>query len=252
VDRALEGKGIVVTGAGSGIGQAIAVAAAGAGARVCVAGRTLAALEETRTLIAQAQGPEVLAVQTDIGDAASVASLFRLAAEEIGRVDGIVANAGMMAPSPPVHAFDIAGFRQAIDVNLIGTVQTVAEGARVLVGQGGGGIILATGSSLVLRGGPGMAGYVTSKAAIHAFVKAAALDLAPHGVRVNLLVPGTTRTPPLERMEGFLERAAAMTPLGEVALPEEIGALAVFLMSGAVPHMTGAELVVDSGRSLGS
>lgn len=249
----LAGKTIIVTGAGSGIGRAIAIACAAEGASLCLAGRDLKKLENVAEQI-RADGPTgtTIVAQTDIGSAESVAEMYAAALEQLGPLDGIVANAGMMTPSASVENFDEAAFARAIDVNLLGTARTVSQGAKILVGQGRGGTILATGSSLVYRSGPNMSAYVTSKAAVHGFINTVALDLAPHRIRVNLLVPGTSSTPPLQAMEGFLERAAATTPLGEVVSPEELGRFAAFLLSDAVPHMTGAALVVDSGKSIAS
>lgn len=248
----LAGKSFVITGAGSGIGRAIALACAEAGANLCLAGRNLSKLEDAAGR-ARADGAagDILVAATDIDSTESVAAMYAAALDQFGgTLDGLVANAGVMAPSPPVQDFDEAAFRQAIDVNLLGTARTVAQGAKILVEQGRGGAILATGSSLVYRSGPFMSAYVTSKAAVHGFMNTVALDLAPHRIRVNLLVPGTSSTPPLQAMEGFLERAAAATPLGEVVSPDELGRFAAFLLGDAVPHMTGAALVVDSGKSI--
>ncbi|SKB95332.1 SDR family NAD(P)-dependent oxidoreductase [Sphingopyxis flava] len=249
--QSLAGKSFVITGAGSGIGHAIALACAEAGANLCLAGRNLSKLEDAAGR-ARADGAagDILVAATDIASTESVAAMYAAALDRFGTLDGLVANAGVMAPSPPVQDFDEAAFRQAIDVNLLGTARTVAQGAKILVEQGRGGTILATGSSLVYRSGPFMSAYVTSKAAVHGFMNTVALDLAPHRIRVNLLVPGTSSTPPLQAMEGFLERAAAATPLGEVVSPDELGRFAVFLLGDAVPHMTGAALVVDSGKSI--
>jgi NAD(P)-dependent dehydrogenase (short-subunit alcohol dehydrogenase family) len=249
--QCLAGKSFVITGAGSGIGRAVALACAQAGANLCLAGRNLSKLEDTAER-ARADGAagNLLVAATDIASTESVAAMYAAALGRFGTLDGLVANAGMMAPSPPVQDFVEDAFAQAIDVNLLGTARTVAQGAKILVEQGRGGTILATGSSLVYRSGPFMSAYVTSKAAVHGFMNTVALDLAPHRIRVNLLVPGTSSTPPLQAMEGFLERAAAATPLGEVVSPDELGRFAVFLLGDAVPHMTGAALVVDSGKSI--
>jgi NAD(P)-dependent dehydrogenase (short-subunit alcohol dehydrogenase family) len=247
----LKGRSFTITGAGSGIGRAIALACAREGANLCLAGRTLAKVQETVALIAK-DGCEgvAIAVAADITSADAVRKMYEQAVATFGVIDGIVANAGVMAPSPPVHEIPEASWRSAIDTNLMGTVLTVSLGAKVLVQQGRGGSILATGSSVAIRPSPGMATYSTSKAAMHAYMKVAALDLAPHRIRVNTLVPGTSATPPLQKIEGFLARAATALPLGEVVSPEELGKYAAFVLSDALPHMTGATLVVDSGRTI--
>jgi NAD(P)-dependent dehydrogenase (short-subunit alcohol dehydrogenase family) len=247
----LKGKTFTITGAGSGIGRAIALACAQEGANLCLSGRTLSKVRETAALIeARRSGGEVIAVEADISTATAIESMYGLAVRAFGAIDGIVANAGVMSPSPPVHQIPEDAWRTALDVNLMGTVLTVSLGAKLLVEQGRGGSILATGSSTAIRVNASTATYSTSKAAIHAFMKVAALDLAPHRIRVNTLVPGTSATPPLEKIEGFLERAGASLPLGEVVSPDELGKYAAFVLSDSVPHMTGATLVVDSGRTI--
>jgi len=242
----LEGKTIVVTGAGSGIGRSIATACAAQGANVCVAGRRRESLEET---VAQIDG-SAFACQTDVSRMDDLQRMYDATLERFGRLDGVVANAGIIAPSGPVHEVDPEQWAAFIDTNLSGAFWTVALGARILVAQGEGGSILAIGSSTAIRAGPGMAPYVASKGGLHAVMKVAALDLGPHRIRVNTLVPGQTDTPPLRAIPGFIERAAAMLPLGEIADPDEIGRYAAFVLSDAVPHMTGALLTVDSGRTV--
>lgn len=247
----LRGKSFTITGAGSGIGRAIAIACAREGANLCLAGRTLAKVKETIALV-EKDGYEgkALAIEADITSANAVRNMYEQAVGAFGNIDGIVANAGVMSPSPPVHQIPEDAWRSAIDTNVMGTVLTVSLGAKVLVEQGRGGVILATGSSIVLRPSASTAAYATTKAAVHAYMKVAALDLAPHRIRVNTLVPGTSATPPLQRIEGFLERAGAALPLGEVVSTEELGRYAAFVLSDALPHMTGATLVVDSGRTI--
>ena len=249
--QSLAGKTFAITGAGSGIGRAIAVACAREGANLCIGGRSLSKLRETEALIGGESGGSVISVELDIASEESIAAFYGRALDRFGTLDGLVANAGIMVPSPPVQDLGVGQWRASIDINLMGTVMTVSQGARILVDQGRGGSILATGSSLVLRPAPSSSSYVTSKAAIHAFMSVAALDLAPHRIRVNTLVPGTSATPPLQAIPGFLEQAAAMVPLREAVSPEELGVYVAFVLSDALPHMTGSALVVDSGRSIG-
>ena len=246
----LQGKVVAITGAGSGIGRAIALACAGKGAKLCLSGRTLSKVQETVALIRRdSDQSDAMAVEVDISSLDNLESMFRQTIEKFGRLDGVVANAGVMAPSPPVHQYDAAAWRDAIAINILGTVQTVSAGAKILVEQAKGGAILATGSSIAIRCAPSMSTYSATKAAIHAYMKVAALDLAPHRIRANTLVPGTSSTPPLQQIPGLLARAAESLPLGEVVSTEELGRYAAFLLSDAVPHMTGATLVVDSGRT---
>lgn len=246
--QALAGKVIVVTGAESGIGRAIAVECAAQGARLCIAGIDAARLAETGALIAAA-GAAPLAVPTDITDADAIDRLYAAIAARYGRLDGVVANAGIILHSGPLHETSLTDWDRTIDTNLRGTFLTLRAGARYLVAQGQGGSILATGSSTAVRPAAGGAAYIASKGAVHALMRAMVSELGPHGIRVNLIVPGQTATPPLQRIEGFLEAAAAKLPLGRVAEPEEIARLVAFALSDAAPSMTGALLTVDSGRT---
>lgn len=247
----LDGKVIAITGAGSGIGRAIALACSRRGASLCLSGRTVSQVEETVALLKQENEKcRAIAVQVDIASMEDIESMFCQTTKIYGRLDAVVANAGVMAPSPPVYEYSPAAWHAAIATNILGTVQTVSAGSKILVEQGKGGSILATGSSIAIRTSPSMSTYSATKAAIHAYMKVAALDLAPHRIRANTLVPGTSATPPLQQIPGLLERAAEGLPLGEVVSTEELGRYAAFLLSDAVPHMTGASLVVDSGRTV--
>lgn len=244
----LQGKIAVVTGAESGIGRAIAIECAAQGARLCIAGIDAERLAETEAMIA-AGGDAPLAVPTDITDPDAIDRLYAAADAQFGRIDAIVANAGIILHSGPLHETSLADWDRTIDTNLRGTFLTLRAGARYLVHQGEGGSILATGSSTAVRPAAGGAAYIASKGAIHALMRAMVSELGPHGIRVNLIVPGQTATPPLQRIPGFLEQAAAKLPLGRVAEPEEIARLVAFALSDAAPSMTGAFLTVDSGRT---
>lgn len=244
----LAGKVVVVTGAESGIGRAIAVECAAQGAAVCIAGIDVACLAETEVLIATV-GAATLAVPTDITDPDAIDRLYDAIEARYGRLDGVVANAGIILHSGPLHETSLEDWDRTIDTNLRGTFLTLRAGARYLVAQGQGGSILATGSSTAVRPAAGGAAYIASKGAVHALVRAMVSELGPYGIRVNLIVPGQTATPPLQRIAGFLEAAAAKLPLGRVAEPEEIARLVAFALSDAAPSMTGAFLMVDSGRT---
>lgn len=244
----LAGKVVVVTGAESGIGRAIATVCAAQGARLCIAGIDAERLAETEALIA-AEGEAPLAVPTDITDPDAIDRLYAATDARHGRLDGVVANAGIILHSGPMHETSLDDWDRTIATNLRGTFLTLRAGARYLVEQGEGGSLLATGSSTAVRPAAGGAAYIASKGAVHALMRAMVSELGPHGIRVNLIVPGQTATPPLQRIPGFLEQAAAKLPLGRVAEPEEIARLVAFALSDAAPSMTGALLTVDSGRT---
>lgn len=241
----IDDRVVVVTGAESGIGRAIALACAAQGARLGLAGLDVGGLEETANL---ATGAQCLVQPVDICDRKAVAALFDEVQGEFGSLDAVVANAGVALPKTPALELDDDAWDKVVAVNLTGTYNTVIAAARRLAAQGKGGSIIATGSSTALRGMEGLTPYVAAKAGVHGLMRQLALELAPHRIRVNTLVPGTTATALARAMPGHLEAAASALPLGEPVEPEELGRYVAFALSDAMPHMTGAMLCVDSGR----
>lgn len=246
----LEGKVVVVTGAESGIGQAIALECARAGGRVAAAGIDAAGLAGLTEAIAGIGAGPALAVGADIRDPGAVRGAFAAALERFGRIDAVVANAGVSGPRTDATELTLEDWQAVLAVNLTGTFNTVTEAARTLIAQGSGGSILATGSSTALRSIPGLAAYVASKAGVHGLMRTLALELGQHRIRVNTLVPGTTATPLLRSMPGHLEAITRALPLAEAVEPNELGRYAAFVLSDALPHLTGALLTLDSGRTI--
>lgn len=243
----LSGKIVAVTGAESGIGRAIATVCASQGAQLCLAGLDASLLAETASLLPKGSAP--LVAPTDITDPDQIDRLFGAIDAHFGRLDAVVANAGIILHSGPLHETSIEDWDRTIATNLRGTFLTLRAAARYLIAQGKGGSLLATGSSTAVRAAAGGAAYIASKGGVHALMQAMVSELGPHGIRVNLIVPGQTATPPLQRIPGFLEKAATKLPLGRIAEPEEIGRLVAFALSDAAPSMTGTMLKIDSGRT---
>ena len=246
----LTGKIVVVTGAASGIGRAIALTCAELGAQLCIADIDSAALERVRAEADALGGAPAVACATDIGDPGQVDRLFAAVDARYGRLDAVVANAGIVAQTGAAHQTSLEDWNRMLAVNLTGTFLTVSAAARYLIRQERGGSILATGSSTALRVMAGGAAYIASKGAVHALLQAMAVELGPHRIRVNTIVPGTTDTRPLQAVPGLRERAAEATPLGEIAEPVELARLVAFALSDAAPHMTGSHLKIDSGRTI--
>jgi NAD(P)-dependent dehydrogenase (short-subunit alcohol dehydrogenase family) len=245
----LQDKTVVVTGAESGIGRAIALACAEAGARVCAAGLMAEGLKETVAKAQPRNGGRIVDFALDIRDPKQVAALFDFVLAELGPLDAVVANAGVIA----LGAFDeisLEEWERIVSVNLTGTFLTLSHAARVLIKQGQGGSLIATGSSTAVRAIPNCAAYIASKGGVHAMMQALALELGKHKIRVNTLVPGQTATPPLRAIPNYLENAAKILPLQEVAEPDELARFVAFALSDALPHMTGTLLKVDSGRTI--
>lgn len=245
----LTGKTIIITGAASGIGKASASACLQAGANVVLndidGGKLAATVGE---LEAAVPGAAALRVEADIRDGEQVAGLFDQTVERFGRIDGVLANAGITGARKPIAELDFDSWDEVMKVNLNGTFHVVMEGSRRLVAQGEGGSIIISGSSQGIRPLPGFIAYAASKGALHNLAQSLAFELAEHRIRVNVLVPGTTNTELVRAMPGHGERVAKTFPLGELAEPEELAQFVVFAMSDLAPHMTGTHLKIDSGR----
>lgn len=246
----LAGKVIVVTGAESGIGRAIARSCAAAGAAVVAAGIVDTALEETVALIGAAGGGAT-PFRCDVREPAELSALFEAAVRRHGHLDAAVANAGVIGAQQALVSTTPESFRSILETNLVGTFLTLQAAARVLIDQGRGGSLLATGSSSVLRPAPQLSAYAASKGGVHAMMQSIAVELAPYRIRVNTLVPGTTATDATRALPGYLDRVAAQLPLREVVTVEELGEYAAFVLSDACPHLTGSLLKLDSGRTIG-
>lgn len=248
----LTGKTIVITGAESGIGKAAAMSCAEAGARIVAGGINAAALDACVAELCHAHGKDAaIGVVTDIRNEGQVKALFARAQQAYGGIDAAFANAGIIGPKAPAVESDRKVWDEVMAVNLTGTYLTVIEAARILVAQGRGGSIIATGSSSAMRTVPGLMAYAASKGAVHTMMQALAVELGPHRIRVNTLVPGTTATDATRAIPGdYLAQVARSLPMLEVVQPEELGRYVAFAFSDALPHLTGSLLKVDAGRTI--
>jgi glucose 1-dehydrogenase len=241
----LEGKVALVTGAAQGIGFACAQAFAAEGARV-----VLADVNEERGREA-ATGLGAAFVRCDVSRKAEVSAAVEKAVKEFGRLDLLVANAGI------VHAADFldleeADFDRVLAVNLKGIFLAGQAAARQMVKQGGGGAIVNMSSVNAVMAIPNQVPYVVSKGGINQLTKVMALSLAKHRIRVNGIGPGTiltelARTAVLGNAEAE-RRILSRTPLGRMGEPGEIASVAVFLASDDASYLTGQTLYPDGGR----
>src|SRR5258706_9439868 len=237
----LDGRGMVVLGAGQGIGAATVHALAQAGARVLCVDREP---ELAKTIAAEVGG---VACAADITRREDMVRLFDTAREKVGPVRGIVDIVGM-AKLGPMSSFSDADYEWQFDVVLRHAFLALQIGGP-LIAESGGGAITFVGSISGEACLPNEVIYGASKAALHYLARAAALELGPRGVRVNVVSPGFTRTPRLNKMVSD-ERWAAIgegIPLGRAATPEEIAGPLLFLSSDLSAHINGEVLAVDGG-----
>lgn len=242
----LEEKVAVVTGGGQGLGRAITLALARAGAKAVVADMNPDTAESVAAEVADAGG-EALAVQVDVAAEGSVAALRERALGRFGRVDVLAANAGLyprsMVVDMPEEEWD-----RVLDVN-VGGQFLCARAFVPAMKQQGSGRIICTASSIAYKGQPGHAHYAASKAATLGLVRGLARELAPHGITVNAVAPGTANTamPRQHRSEESMQERGARVPLGRIAEPEDIANTVAFLASDAAAYITGQTLVVNGG-----
>lgn len=243
----LQGKIALVTGAQQGIGRAIALALARAGADVGINyldDRPAAdkVLEEIR-----GAGRRAVVIQGDVGHPAEAQAMVARVAGELGGLDVLVNNAGVF-PRVPFLEMRESDWDHVLDVNLKGGFFCAQAAARAMVAGGRRGSIINL-ASQAIRGSVRGVHYSASKGGVVAMTRAMALELAPHGIRVNAIAPGLTDTaqPRYGHDEAELQALARAVPLGRMALPDDIASVAVFLASDAAGYMTGQTVHVNGG-----
>lgn len=245
----LSGRKALVTGGNSGLGLAYARGMARQGADVVIWGRNA-----QKNAAAKAElerfGGKVHTQLVDVSDEAAVIAGFAEALDWAGRMDCVVQNAGFNNPVPSIAQMPTSAWRAQLDVALDGGFYTVREAARHMMsraeaGERGGSIVMC-GSGAVHQGIPGVGHYAAAKAGMAAVMKCLAVELAPHGIRVNMIAPGYIRTG-LEVAPGLEEMLAERTPIGRVGNPEDLEGAIAYIMSDAARHHTGDILNIDGG-----
>lgn len=248
----LDGQAAIVTGASSGLGVIIAHALAEQGCGVLLAARRGGHLDAVADEITTAGGTAV-AVTCDVRDAGHAERLVDACVDAFGRIDGVVANAGI-AGGGPAETDGRAPFLDVLDVNVAAAADLAAAGARRMIAAGGGWVILQ--SSILARRagtGPGVAAYAASKAAIEGLTRDLARQWAPHRIRVNALSPGyfpTEMNAAMVAAPGRAEALVSRIPLGRAGSPEDLAGVVAFLASDAARYVTGQILPVDGGMSV--
>jgi NAD(P)-dependent dehydrogenase (short-subunit alcohol dehydrogenase family) len=248
----LEGKVTVVTGASSGIGRATALALARAGSRVVVAARREPELQALVEEIAGAGG-EAFAIPTDVTDEEQVRALIDGAVERFGRIDCAFNNAGIEGPSKPAQTYSSKEFQRVFDVNCLGTFLCMKYEIEYMAEHGGGSIVNDA-SVAGLRGMPRQVAYSASKHAVMGMTRVAAQDYARHGIRVNAVCAGFTKTDMVDRLTRGdperEERLAAYSPMGRLGTVEEVANAVVWLCSDESSFTNGEAMVLDGGLSV--
>lgn len=236
----LEGKVVVITGAGRGQGAAEARLCAEAGARVVVTD----VREEEGRAVADSLGDQGLYVRHDVTEAAGWARVVREAVRTFGTVSALVNNAAVWRTAH-VERQRPEEFEALLRVNLLGPFLGIQAVAPVLRASGGGSVVNIS-SAAGLVGIPGHAAYGAAKFGLRGLTRSAALDLAGDRIRVNSVHPGAIDTPMVSAVAG---QDWSHVPLGRMGRPEEVGELVLFLCSDASSYVTGTEFAVDGGMT---
>lgn len=239
----LEKKIAIVTGAASGIGQAIAV-------RFALEGATVIACDMADLSHLADEIKNVHTFDCDVTVPEQVQAMFAECKSRFGRLDILCNNAGIVRVGPSLHELELKDFDAVMNVNLRGAFVVMQEAIRLML-EAGSGSIVNTASIGGFKAVRNMGSYCASKAGVILLTRQAALEYAPHNIRVNAVCPGTTNTAIIDHSKPDLLEAVIRTiPRGRLGMPEEIANAALFLASDEASFVTGECLVVDGARSI--
>jgi NAD(P)-dependent dehydrogenase (short-subunit alcohol dehydrogenase family) len=244
-----EGRTVLITGAATGIGRATALAFAAARAAVLIGDVDSRAEDTVREIIAN--GGKAVFQKTDVSDSAQVKALVARAVSEFGALDVAFNNAGLLPPTAPLAEQTEDDWAKTMRVDVTGVFLCLKHELTQMA-RAGRGVIVNTASVAGLRADPGMAPYVAAKHAVVGLTKAAAIDYAALGIRVNAIAPGLVRTPMTERWLNdpqIRERVLADSPIRRAAEPGDIAGLVLFLASDLANIITGSVYPVDGART---
>lgn len=240
----------IVTGAATGLGRAAALLFAREGARVTVADRNAPEGQATAAAIGHAGG-DALFVETDVASAESVEEMIRATVERWGQLDVLVNNAGILVMTPRLHEVSDLQWDITLGTNLRGTFLCCKYALPEMLDAGGS--IINVSSTRGVGPAPNSSPYGVSKAGVLSLTQTAAAEYAENRIRVNAIVPGPIDTPQFRGSTGstaIFEERVRNIPLGRIGEPEDVANLMLFLASDEAEYITGANFLIDGGRSL--
>jgi NAD(P)-dependent dehydrogenase (short-subunit alcohol dehydrogenase family) len=252
----LTNKVSLVTGANAGLGLGFARGLAKAGSDVVIWGRRAARNEQAAREL-RGHGVRVLAQEVDVADEGEVRDAMRAAVAAMGRIDGVIANAGISSRPPSFHEMSSDMWHELLAVNLHGAFHTLREAAAHMVAraQAGdkGGSLVVCGSLAALVGVPRLEHYAAAKGALAAVVRCIAVEYGGSGIRANMIAPGYFESDLARDPEVARQRAEQMrqsNPIPRPGVAEDLEGVAVYLLSDASRYHTGDVLVVDGGAAI--
>jgi NAD(P)-dependent dehydrogenase (short-subunit alcohol dehydrogenase family) len=248
----LTGRAAVVTGGNGGIGYGMAGALLAAGASVAIWGSNADKTQRAKAQLAKECGDasRVHAFVCDVGDEAQVDAAFAQSVAALGRVDACFANAGVSSKGTLLTDMSLEEFRRVQRVNVEGVFLTFRAAARHMAQDGKGGSLVATASTAAVEGAARNSHYGASKGAVTSMVRALAVELARHKIRVNSILPGWIETDMTEKSvhnPKFADAVLPRIPARRWGRIEDFGGIAVYLASDASTYATGEQFLIDGG-----
>lgn len=248
----LSDRVFVVTGGNGGIGLGMAEGIVAARGSVVIWGRNA---EKNASAVAELSslGVNAQALVCDVSDEEQIVEAMARTVEAMGRVDALIANAGRGGFGTPFLELGLDEWRTVMSVNLEGLFLCLREGAKQMVAQGTGGALVGVSSTSAIHGAAGNEAYGTSKTAVLGLVRALAVGMARHQIRVNALVPGwvtTEMTAGAKDRPKFMEATTKRTPVRRWGEPSDFNEVGAFLADPSISYHTGQEIVVDGGYTV--